>query len=318
MARIFGSSDVVPPERSNWTVNLEKTKSTGNDGKWGVDVGSGPRSLKVTCLSDTHGHYRGMEDIIAGSDLLLLAGDMLDHTQKDAASLADLNDWIAHLGLKKSQIVYVAGNHDKALCHAGSTFAKRVDALPHVTYLEGGMTTVADGAVSVAGGPWVLGRPFYFQAQTFAVSGSSLVDKWSELAGLVLSMNPKTSVVPAGDPAATTTTTESAAASDPADASYLDILVTHGPPEGVFDIDYKRRRTGTVALRDCLVARARPLVHVFGHNHDKNGVVWGTLHYKGTERDSDDKDADHSDHRMLFVGAAATFTHKCQYFTLHY
>jgi len=303
-------------------------------------VGTGPSSLKVACLSDAHGNYHGMESGLKGADLVILAGDLLDIRQRDKASFIDMNNWITRLEQKKEQIIFVAGNHDRALTSVAGTIKTRTEALTHATYLEGNMTTVAGGAVTIAGGPWILRRPIVSSlAQEFAVTGSSLDEKWNQLVDLVLSQRAKKkpgerakkkpgeiqeaperpkrdqelSIKPVNRHL------EPVAGSSEDDPAFLDILVTHGPPEGVFDIDYKQRRTGTVSLRDNVLAKVRPRVHVFGHNHDQAGVVWGNLHHltAGDPRYEPGCDV-FSDHRMLFVGAAATFTGTCQYFTLHY
>jgi len=329
MSFLFGSSDVVPPERSKWRIDLESDSSSFG-GSWGVDVGTGPSSLKVACLSDAHGHYHGMESGLRGADLVILAGDLLDIRQRDEASFIDMNNWISGLEQRKDQIIFVAGNHDRALCNVAGSPKSRSEVLTNATYLEGSMTTVANGNVTIAGGPWIMRRPIFGSlAQEFALTGSSLDAKWNQLVDLVMALRinkkpeeererpgrfqerperrPEKQLPPP------------VAGSTDGDPSFLDILVTHGPPEGVYDVDYKQRRTGTVSLRDNALAKLRPRVHVFGHNHDQAGVVWGNLRHLATGDSRYESDHDiFSDHRMLFVGAAATFTHVCQYFTLHY
>ena len=59
-------------------------------------------------------------------------------------------------------------------------------------------------------------------------------------------------------------------------ADDVDIVVTHGPPKGIMDFTHGRERAGCPDLF-AAVARARPLVHCFGHIHEGWGaklVAW--------------------------------------------
>ncbi|KAI1079609.1 Metallo-dependent phosphatase [Whalleya microplaca] len=54
------------------------------------------------------------------------------------------------------------------------------------------------------------------------------------------------------------------------------VVVTHGPPRGIMDLNGSRRRAGCPDLFDA-VARARPLIHCFGHIHQSWGsslITW--------------------------------------------
>lgn len=51
----------------------------------------------------------------------------------------------------------------------------------------------------------------------------------------------------------------------------IDVLVTHGPPQGIGDRSSVHGRHGCADLRRA-VARVRPLLHVFGHIHQDGGV----------------------------------------------
>ncbi len=54
----------------------------------------------------------------------------------------------------------------------------------------------------------------------------------------------------------------------------IDILVTHGPPEGILDQTDHGPRVGCEALREAL-ARIRPRLHLFGHIHEDYGSAQG-------------------------------------------
>jgi len=54
----------------------------------------------------------------------------------------------------------------------------------------------------------------------------------------------------------------------------IDILITHGPPKGIFDVtgDIKTKKpvhVGSESLRKHVEERIKPKVHAFGHIHDK-------------------------------------------------
>lgn len=52
----------------------------------------------------------------------------------------------------------------------------------------------------------------------------------------------------------------------------LDVLITHGPPEGVKDLTARGVRAGCPWLRDYIV-RQKPKYHVFGHIHEETGPI---------------------------------------------
>lgn len=58
----------------------------------------------------------------------------------------------------------------------------------------------------------------------------------------------------------------------------VNVLITHGPPEGVLDTSY-RGSIGCPHLRQA-VERVRPRAHIFGHAHEGRGVLErdGTLY----------------------------------------
>lgn len=58
--------------------------------------------------------------------------------------------------------------------------------------------------------------------------------------------------------------------------SDTDILVTHGPPLGVADMNKKYQNCGCANLLKEVVDRVKPKVHVFGHIHECAGEVWRT------------------------------------------
>jgi Icc-related predicted phosphoesterase len=56
----------------------------------------------------------------------------------------------------------------------------------------------------------------------------------------------------------------------------VDVLVTHGPPAGVLDMNGLGMKCGSTALRD-YVTRAKPQLHIFGHIHEAGGKTAGLM-----------------------------------------
>lgn len=50
--------------------------------------------------------------------------------------------------------------------------------------------------------------------------------------------------------------------------SDIDILVTHGPPYGIFDKTIEEFQVGCEDLREAVQARIKPHIHCFGHIHE--------------------------------------------------
>ncbi len=55
--------------------------------------------------------------------------------------------------------------------------------------------------------------------------------------------------------------------------SNTDLLITHGPAQGVLDCTSDGQAVGCEALRDALRSRLRPRVHIFGHIHEGYGTL---------------------------------------------
>ena len=91
------------------------------------------------------------------------------------------------------------------------------------------------------------------------------------------------------------------------------VLVTHAPTSGGLDRTARGNYVGCRWVADAVVAALRPLVHVFGHNHDTPGAVVGTCSVAadGVQESSFD---------TLFVNAAATpgISDKVQCFDIRY
>lgn len=53
----------------------------------------------------------------------------------------------------------------------------------------------------------------------------------------------------------------------------IDILITHSPPHGIFDVVKPYSLCGSVYLREHVMGRIKPKIHVFGHIHEHGGKI---------------------------------------------
>ena len=63
----------------------------------------------------------------------------------------------------------------------------------------------------------------------------------------------------------------------------VDVAITHGPPKGIMDYTYGRERAGCSYLFEA-IARAKPLIHCFGHIHEGWGAKIVTWRNHGGEQ----------------------------------
>ncbi len=98
--------------------------------------------------------------------------------------------------------------------------------------------------LKIYGSPW---QPWFFDWAFNLRRGSPLAEKWAQI---------------------------------PNDT---DILVTHGPPQGILDLTHDGRRVGCEELAK-RVQEVRPQAHIFGHIHEAYGSLerYGTTFYNAS------------------------------------
>jgi Icc-related predicted phosphoesterase len=100
--------------------------------------------MRVVCISDTHGQYRGLT--IPDGDLLVHAGDITTYGRP--LEFQDFNDWLGEL--PHTHKVVIGGNHDAALALQSADFGR--DILSNAHYLQDSEVVV--GGVRIYGAPW--------------------------------------------------------------------------------------------------------------------------------------------------------------------
>lgn len=200
-------------------------------------------TLRVVCISDTHGRHRGIANVPDG-DVLLHCGDFTHRGTHD--EIKDFNDWLGSLPHKHKLVI--AGNHD--LCMDAAEYDLHWDKefrhkeyndpsasralLTNCTYLEN-RSVVIEG-VKFYGSPMTLPIPGRIGAFNVA-KGFADQQHWAKV---------------------------------PAD---IDVLATHGPPHGILDTTFTGLHVGSETLLKETMSRIRPGFHVFGHIHEAYGAT---------------------------------------------
>ena len=202
--------------------------------------------MRIVAVADTHLFTDDL--VVPDGDVFVHAGDLC--RGGDLGELKTVIAWLASLPHRHK--VIIAGNHDWALapcahepviCHAclmrGHAQARVscMDDAAAAHALFAGMTYLEDSettldGVRFYGSPW---QPAFHDWAFNLARGEAIAAKWAAI---------------------------------PHD---LDVLITHGPPEGIGDRTEVAGRTGCADLRR-RVAEVVPRLHLFGHIHQDGGV----------------------------------------------
>lgn len=214
------------------------------------------------CISDTHCRESKMQPVPPG-DVLIHAGDFSSTgTLREIQRFKEFVDVLPH-----PQKIVIAGNHDITLqpdfyqsngrefhpkLFRDITFdpikyceecreAVCISEPPAYTYLQDSSVMIippvadssfASSGIEVYGAPW---QPEFCNWAFNLYSESELKGKWD--------------LIP----------------------NSTDILITHGPPRMILDKTDDGVFTGCAQLRDAIVERVKPRLHIFGHIHEGYG-----------------------------------------------
>lgn len=188
--------------------------------------------MEITCISDLHGHY----PILDGGDLLIVAGDL---TARDTFEQhCDFKKWLYEQPYRKK--VVIAGNHDNYF------IGQPGDDLIFSSYnIENG------------------------QQKSYA---SYLCDSGTEFEGLKIWGCPYSLLFDEVNPKCTAFmgSEEELMAKYDLIPKDIDILISHTPPYGILDENYKNISCGSVSLRHSL-HRIKPKILVCAHIHECGG-----------------------------------------------
>jgi len=168
----------------------------------------------------------------------LLGGDILIHAGDIMNSGYSVNDIYQFCDWfsgfdNYKHKIFIAGNHDRYFENDPEEVAEILAEYPNITYLQD--SSVVINGLTIYGSPW---QPeFCNWAFNLPRGGKELESKWAAI------------------------------------PENTDILVTHGPPQGILDISgapYNEPNLGCPLLR-VKVDLIKPKMHVFGHIHGSAG-----------------------------------------------
>lgn len=199
------------------------------------------KTLRITCISDTHNKHNVLDNFLPGGDILIHAGDMTGRGYR--AELENFFKWydgIQDYGHK----LFIAGNHDFGFEEDNELYRGLLTGYKTIDYLQDELLMVGEeysDMVKIWGSPW---QPEFYNWAFNLPRGSSLSEKW----GMI-----------------------------PLDT---DILITHGPPFGKLDrVDGVNENVGCVDLMGRIKV-VKPKICVFGHIHEGAGYVFdGDTHF---------------------------------------
>ena len=201
--------------------------------------------MKITFISDTHSKHNQVTSSLPGGDVLIHAGDISNKGHR--SEIQDFIKWFSTIE-NYTHKIFIAGNHDFGCQDEVLAVEELLRLNPGSEYLYDDIFLIGDESddyddmVKVWGSPW---QPeFYNWAFNLPRQGAELKAVWNMI---------------------------------PSD---VDILVTHGPPNGHLDyVDYAKQNVGCELLRD-RIDLIKPKIHVFGHIHSSYGYKFdGTTHF---------------------------------------
>jgi 3',5'-cyclic AMP phosphodiesterase CpdA len=206
--------------------------------------------MRIVCISDTHSLHNGMVHEIPSGDVLIHSGDISNRGgEKD---VTDFVHWFQNIEGFDTKI-FISGNHDFCFERVnephhkgdydwlGNLISPENSSQSNVTYLEDNFITIESPEFSrpikFYGSPW---QPeFYNWAFNLPRMGEELLEKWNNI---------------------------------PSD---IDVLITHGPPNGYGDLVNNWRQpytnVGCELLRN-RIEEIKPILNVFGHIHEGYGI----------------------------------------------
>jgi len=206
----------------------------------------GKKKVRIVVVSDTHHLHREIP-LYPHADIFIHCGDFTHKrdwkgdTSRCPNSLKDFNNWLGDLPYKYK--IVIAGNHEIGF---NNWTKEEIRAkLSNAMYLQDEEVTIE--GIKFYGTPWTTSSNM-----GFSISHKHITDKWKNI---------------------------------PLDT---DILISHLPPHNILDLAYSDRGTsgtctvcgathphhshwGDENLRDSILNKIKPKVHLFGHNHDENG-----------------------------------------------
>lgn len=210
----------------------------------------------IDCISDLHGYYPNLK----GGDILLLCGD---YTATDKLTeWAEFFAWLEKQPYRKK--ILVAGNHDNFLFNS---FPKNKNEAEELKEVQDFLQEMGE------------------EVET---DFEYLCDSGTEFEGLKIWGTPWTAQFPRINPQCCAFTVKYHDKDENLEDYWkkipndIDILISHSPPYGIFDkikrIKFSGRSSdidhvGSMSLRNHVISRIKPKLHIFGHIHECGGQM---------------------------------------------
>eukprot|EP01120_Amphizonella_sp_Union-15-10_P003509 TRINITY_DN13927_c0_g1_i1.p1 TRINITY_DN13927_c0_g1~~TRINITY_DN13927_c0_g1_i1.p1 ORF type:complete len:251 (+),score=47.65 TRINITY_DN13927_c0_g1_i1:52-804(+) len=221
----------------NKTIKLINVYNVGKNGQTETPPPPKPdQALRFVCISDTHEHHESLK--LPPGDVLLHAGDFSNFGFEDPVK--KFAEFLKALPYKHK--IIIAGNHDVTfdLEYYETNWKEFDDVKLNAKKIKNYITEVATyledssttvEGIKIYGSPW---QPTFGDWAFNKPRGRPIAQMWEK--------------IPAN----------------------VDILITHGPPQGHGGFNNKFD-LGCSELK-IAVENVRPVVHVFGHIHEGYGV----------------------------------------------
>lgn len=191
--------------------------------------------FKITVISDTHNKHNQVE--LPGGDILIHAGDFTSRGYK--TEVDNFCKWFDEQSLKYTTCVFIAGNHDFLFEDSPSAALEIVNSYKNIDYLQDDLLLFDnngdyDKMIKIYGSPW---QPaFYNWAFNLPRNGTEMEYVWNNI------------------------------------PTNTDILITHGPPNGILDNTYDGHVGCSLLLNR--INTIKPKIHIFGHIHSGYGYLF--------------------------------------------
>jgi len=207
-----------------------------------------PGYLRLVIISDTHSDHGGIPSLPEG-DVLIHCGDFAkSRTNLNPTEYSDFAAWF--VGRPHGTKILISGNRDDYM-HT-EVIADRIKDEEEIARVQNyildqeSVTYLLDSScvidccvsgVNIWGSPWTQQYGSKNVKKGFQLPpGLQLKEKWKKI------------------PANT------------------DILITHGPPHGICDLNSKGSSSGCPELLEEVTGRVQPRLHLFGHIHEAYGI----------------------------------------------
>ena len=203
--------------------------------------------MDITCISDLHGHYPELE----GGDLLIVAGDLTK--SDDYLEYKQFFFWINKQNYNKK--IVICGNHDGYMEYNPGFMQERFEEF---TYLcDSGTEFEFHEPDPIEKGQVVLDtifstvKRFKIWGTPWTLTFDGINPHCTAFTGTEAELEAKFALIP----------------------DDIDILITHGPPLGIFDTTDRGENVGSKSLLEKARSLKNLKLFVFGHLHEGYGMI---------------------------------------------